>query len=288
MTCPDNLLVASRKGTLTADEQQRLDAHLGQCSLCRLALAVGRDFDAALEMSPGDELIAARIARGPRNIGIRSNARVRRATVVAIAAAGVVAGAGLAAAAIGGWRFQFGRAAPPAVEQPAAPAPAKDPVPERRERVEPAPEPLTPTVVPSAEVREAPPLAPTPTSLSAAELFAKANASRSEGQGRRAIALYGELQRRYPGSAEAEISYVSLGRTLLEQGQAAIALGQFDRYLSRNAQGPLAQEALVGKANALARLGRLDAERGTWETLLARFPKSIYRDRAHERLGLPR
>jgi TolA-binding protein len=102
------------------------------------------------------------------------------------------------------------------------------------------------------------------------------------------MSLYGELQSRYPGSAEAEISYVSLGRVLLEQGQASSALAQFDRYLSRRPGGPLAQEALFGKASALARLGRLEEERRTWETLLARFPNSMYRDRAHERLGLPR
>jgi TolA-binding protein len=283
MTCPDNLLVASRRGTLTADEQQRLDAHLGQCSLCRLALAVGRDFDAALEMSPGDELIAARIARGPRDAGFRRNVRARRASVVAIAGAGVIAGAGLAAAAIGGWKFQFGRVDPPAVEHPPAAPPAAVAVSRRPEQAEsPAP-----AIEPSAGIREAPPpVASAP--VTAAELFARANASRSEGHGRRAISLYSELQSRYPGSAEAEISYVSLGRAMLEQGQAASALTQFDRYLSRKPEGPLAQEALFGKANVLARLGRLEEERRTWETLLARFPKSIYRDRAQERLGLPR
>jgi TolA-binding protein len=287
MTCPDNLLVASRKGMLTADEQARLDGHLVQCSLCRLALAVGRDFDAALEMSPGDELIAERIARGPRDTGISRNPRVRRASVVAIATAGVLAGAGLAAAAIGGWKLQFGREAPPAVERAPAPPPAGGSAHERRERVEPASEPPSPTVDPSSDGRETPPPA-APTPLTAAELFAKANASRSDGHGRRALSLYGELQSRYPGSAEAEISYVSLGRVMLEQGQASGALSQFDRYLARRSQGPLAQEALFGKASALSRLGRLEEERRTWETLLARFPTSIYRDRAHERLGLPR
>jgi TolA-binding protein len=75
---------------------------------------------------------------------------------------------------------------------------------------------------------------------------------------------------------------------MLELGQSSGALSQFDRYLSRKPQGPLAQEALFGKASALARLGRLAEERRTWETLLARFPKSVYRDRANERLGLPR
>jgi TolA-binding protein len=285
MTCPDNLLVASRKGTLTAEEQERLDAHVRQCSLCRLALAVGQDFDAVLETSPGDELIAARIARGPRDGSFGGTRRARRASVVAIAAAGVIAGAGLAAAAIGGWKLRSERVASPALQHPpAAPAAAGS---ARPEHIEPAEDLNGPATEPSAEVPAArPPSAPPP--LTAAELFAKANASRSEGNGRRALSLYGELQSRYPGSAETEISYVSLGRVMLELGQASGALSQFDRYLSRKPRGPLAQEALFGKASALARLGRLEEERRTWETLLAQFPKSVYRDRANERLGLPR
>jgi TolA-binding protein len=285
MTCPDNLLVGSRKGTLTAEEQERLDAHIRQCSLCRLTLAVGQDFDAVLEMSPGDELIAARIARGPRDSSFRKTGRARRASFIAIAAAGVIAGAGLAAAAIGGWQLRSERVASPAVEHPPAPPPAtvSDPGPERA----PPAEDLTgPAVEPSADVRVPAPSAPPP--LTAAELFAKANASRSEGHARRALSLYSELQSRYPGSAEAEIAHVSLGRVMLELGQSSGALGQFDQYLSRKSQGPLAQEALFGKASALSRLGRLEEERRTWETLLARFPKSVYRDRANDRLGRPR
>ena len=283
MTCPDNLLVASRKGTLTAEEQAQLNAHVRQCSLCRLALAVGQDFDAVLETSPGDELIAARIARGPRDGSFGGTRRARRVSVVAIAAAGVIAGAGLAAAAIGGWKLRSERVASPALEHPPAPAAMSA----RPERLEPAEDLTGPAVAPSAEV-PAPPSPSVPPALTAAELFAKANASRSEGNGRRAVSLYGELQSRYPGSAEAEISHVSLGRVMLELGQSSGALSQFDRYLSRKPQGPLAQEALFGKASALARLGRGAEERRAWETLLARFPNSVYRDRANERLGLPR
>lgn len=283
MTCPDNLLVASRKGTLTAEEQERLDTHVRQCSLCRLALAVGQDFDAVLETSPGDELIAARIARGPRDGSFGGTRRARRASVVVIAAAGVIAGAGLAAAAIGGWKLRSERVASPALEHPPAPAA----MPARPERIEPAKDLTGPEAEPSTEVPAAPPpSAPPP--LTAAELFAKANASRSEGNGRRALSLYGELQSRYPVSEETEISYVSLGRVMLDLGQSSGALSQFDRYLSRKPQGPLAQEALFGKASALARLGRLEEERRAWQTLLARFPNSVYRDRANERLGLPR
>jgi TolA-binding protein len=286
MTCPDNLLVGSRKGILTAEEQERLDAHVRQCSLCRLTLAVGQDFDAVLEMSPGDELIAARIARGPRDASLRKTGRARRASFVAIAAAGVIAGAGLAAAAIGGWQLRSERVASPAVEHPPAAPPAPVSEAAEPESALPAVDFTGPAVEPSADLRVPAPSAPPP--LAAAELFARANASRSEGHARRALSLYSELQSRYPGSAEAEIAHVSLGRVMLELGQSSGALGQFDQYLSRKPQGPLAQEALFGKASALSRLGRLEEERRTWEILLARFPRSVYRDRANDRLGRPR
>jgi TolA-binding protein len=75
---------------------------------------------------------------------------------------------------------------------------------------------------------------------------------------------------------------------LLDLGQSESALSQFDRYLARRPDGPLAQEALFGRASALARLGRTEEERRTWQDLLARFPKSVYRDRASQRLQQPR
>jgi TolA-binding protein len=283
MTCPDNLLVGMRRGTLSAEEQERLDAHLVQCASCRLTLAVGQDFDAALDTSAGDDLIAARIARdaGRRELAQRGR-RARRLSSVAIAAIGVAAGAGLAAAAIGGFRLRAERVESPGVvpAKISTHAPAPTPV-----HVEPS-EPPLPAIEPNVEQRDAPPVTSPP--LSAAELFAKANASKSEGQGRRALSLYGELQKRYPGSAEAEVSHVSLGRVMLDLGQLSGALTQFNRYLSRKPGGSLVQEALFGKASALARLGRTEEERRTWETLLAQFPKSIYRERANERLEQPR
>jgi TolA-binding protein len=283
MTCPDNLLVRLRRGTLTAEEHERLDSHLAQCASCRLTLAVGQDFDAALDTSAGDDLIAARIARGAgrREPGMRGR-RARRLSSVAIAAIGVAAGAGLAAAAIGGWRLRTERVQSPQVVPAKLSAPAPAPPTVQAEPIEPA----APTLETPVEQHDA--LPPTAPPLSAAELFAKANASRSEGQGRRALSLYSELQRRYPGSAEADVSHVSLGRVMLDLGQFSGALTEFNRYLSRKPGGSLAQEALFGKASALARLGRTDEERRTWETLLAQFPKSVYRDRASERLGQPR
>jgi TolA-binding protein len=141
---------------------------------------------------------------------------------------------------------------------------------------------------PAAEPSLAPPLLahknadPTPT---AHELFGSANRARHDDDAARASGLYRELQRRYPASAEAVVSRVSLGRLLLDRlHDPAGALAQFDRYLAESAQDSLAEEALFGRASALLALGRPDAERETWRTLLTRYPNSVYADRARARL----
>lgn len=124
---------------------------------------------------------------------------------------------------------------------------------------------------------------PVPT---ARDLFALANMARHDDNGSRASALYRELQRRYPTSAEAVVSRVSFGRLLLDHlGDPTGALAQFDGYLAQTAHTALAEEALFGRASALSQLGRPDAERETWQTLLTRYPSSVYADRARVRMG---
>jgi hypothetical protein len=124
---------------------------------------------------------------------------------------------------------------------------------------------------------------PVPT---ARDLFTAANAARHDDNGARASALYRDLQRRYPTSAEAVVSRVSFGRVLLDRlDDPGGALAQFDGYLSQTTHTALAEEALFGRASALSQLGRSDAERETWRTLLARYPSSVYADRARVRMG---
>jgi outer membrane protein assembly factor BamD (BamD/ComL family) len=117
-------------------------------------------------------------------------------------------------------------------------------------------------------------------------LFTEANQARRDRDGDRAAALYKRIERRYPASRQADQSYISLGRLLLDRGVDSVtALRQFDGYLARHSGGSLAQEALYGRAVALGRLGRAPQERATWQTLLNRFPGSVYAPRARERLG---
>jgi TolA-binding protein len=92
-----------------------------------------------------------------------------------------------------------------------------------------------------------------------------------------------QLQSQFPGSAEAELGHVSLGRLLLTRGRPTEALLEFSEYLG--AGGPLAEEALLGQAHAHAALGRTREERAAWEALLARYPRSVYVGQARERLA---
>ncbi len=138
----------------------------------------------------------------------------------------------------------------------------------------PVPEPVPPAKTPPKNAPQPP---------TATELLSRANLARAKGQVNEAIQLYAELQRNYPGSAEAKLSSVSLGRLQLSRGQATGALREFDRYLRLG--GPLSEEALAGKAQALGVLGQLDAQRTTYAELLERFPRSVYATEARRQMA---
>lgn len=119
--------------------------------------------------------------------------------------------------------------------------------------------------------------------LTAAQLFSDANQARRASDSGRATQLYRLLQRKFPGSQEAQLSLVTLGSLQLNGGNAAGALATFNRYLNGGGRS-LEAEALYGQAQALRRLGRIGEERRVWERLLARHPGSGYAPQARERL----
>jgi hypothetical protein len=119
---------------------------------------------------------------------------------------------------------------------------------------------------------------------SAAKLFGEANQARRSGNVGRASGLYHLLQDQYPGSPEAELSRVTLALLLLDNGDAQGALSGFERYLAGSSRG-LEAEALVGRARALARLGRRDLEAAAWREVQQKYPRSIYGRQATERLS---
>jgi hypothetical protein len=145
-----------------------------------------------------------------------------------------------------------------------------------------------PTVSPDAlPVATAEPTthAATPTPMTAAGLFARANGERRAGRDDAAIADYRALERDHAGTPEAEASLVALGRLLLDKhADYTDALAQFDRYLATSRSGALREEALIGRALALEHLGRSGEEEGAWRAVLDTYPDSIYASEAHARL----
>lgn len=283
------------------DEDQKLDR------------AIRRAFAGASELSPqgdDDARIDAAITRALAAKDVKRSSPVsgNRLAVYLVAAA-LCIGA-LAYAAV----HQQNESAPPApsasdppaiAEQGAPSAAHAEPAPlavaPAPEPVAPAPEPVTPDSLPSvaspprasgaavasAPVKPAVIREPATDALGPAELFARANDARRADDTTRAIALYEELQSKFPDSREASTSRVALGRLLLDRmGDPGRARALFDRYLDRDPSGPLAEEARVGRAVAAMRLGDRDAERAAWHEVLDRHPGSVHAERARQRLSV--
>jgi TolA-binding protein len=190
-------------------------------------------------------------------------------------AAALVLGVGASVAAVARHRHAPARAA--SIEAP--PIAASPQTTATMEVAAPSPPPPMPTT--SSEQPQVAAAAP----ATAADLFSSANLARREGRDAQAVRLYRDLETRYPRSEEASVAHAALGRLLLDrQGDAAGALVEFDRYLARGPSADLREEALMGRALALGRLGRAEEERRAWQALLAERPSSIYAERARRRL----
>jgi TolA-binding protein len=118
---------------------------------------------------------------------------------------------------------------------------------------------------------------------SAASLFEQASALRDRNRVDEAIAVFRKLQQLFPSTREARISFAVAGRMLLERGRPAQALAQFDQHLAHGGEAP--EVALAGRATALGQMGRLSAERETWQKVLDSYPGTVYASQAKERLS---
>lgn len=308
----EDKLVLARRSALSEPDRRRLEIALNTSASARALYEAGLAFDRMHTDRMSDHELLARIGArtSARVIGVQARKPRKLGKLVGLAAAMLFV-SGAAAATL----WHFGRAnAPPnagaslmlgppgagtaertrAQKVPAGDAAVADGAtraPSSTRAALPGERPSAlgnaPTD-PSAKQRSAtPPEAGQrrpASSEDAAGLFKEANAARKAGNSAGAVTLYQNLQRRFPTSSEAQVSLVLSGRLLLASGQTSRALTLFDQYLKSGAPGGLGEEALSGKAQALAKLGRTDEERQVWRTLLRQFPNSVYVRKARERL----
>jgi len=317
---PEDLFDREQAGTLTNDERRRLDSHTMQCAACALVRSAVRDFAAQRNSAPGDDALIARIsgealgkaatiASGTITPALRTtytgtHPRRRRSWAVGAIVLFAATGATASFWSVRGAIVQHLLTTTPA--ETVAPAPVEPKTPVARVKTAPPPPPVepeaveeesepTPVVVipvPPPPVVHARPRAPEPVNVpppvvmpAAHELFAAANEARRGGDPQKSLELYTELSRKYPGTREETTSRVLLGRLLLDRGgDPTQALGLFTRYLDESPGGTLAEEARLGRALALTRLGSAREERQAWQQLLAFHPNSIHAERARKRL----
>jgi len=293
-----DLVVRARRSCLTPAEEREFERVLEASATLRVARDVGRDFDEIAMMRTGDDALIAKVTdRLARRAGPpRLHPRARGLLLLAAALLGTAG----AAAWWTGDRWSSGIVAGDSgVAASASPGPMV-PVPGRSERAEVVDRARgtgaksagdlraeESTATPPPDGHSAPKNgnggpARAPSKGDAADLFRAAGQARGAGDFGRAMRLYAQLQQRFPGSAEAQASRVSLGKLLLASGRAAAADQQFSAYLARG--GALAAEALVGRAACLAALGRTTEERGVWQRIRRDYPSSVYAARAAQRL----
>jgi TolA-binding protein len=285
---PEELLERAARGVANAAELARLQLHLAECEVCRVEQALAAQ--AALDAVPlrDEELIVARLKRDvAARLTAPSGRRSRRSgTLVAT----VLLAASLASVAAAATVVIVRRGAAPqglqvATSRPVA-TPAKPPLEAAASVAAPVP---TQEPVSANDVIESPRELPKPAlseASSAAELFSRANQARRDGKVKEAARLYRSLQERFAGSSEELVSRVTLGRLLLDRlGDSRGALVQFNSYLASPGGGALREEAMVGRALALGRIGRTTEERAAWRALLDTWPKSTQAKRAAARLA---
>jgi len=277
---PEDLIDRAVEGRLDPAEQAALDHHLAGCAVCAAHVSLAPRFerelapqsrDAALDQS-AIEAAMMRMQQSPP-WQRAAPAWFRWAAAAALLAVAVTAGA-----AVIGRRFASRPAIPPpapAVERPAARAPVRAVEPAPAEA--PVPDDAPPAKAPAAARGSAQP------AVTAAALLERAEQQRREGHVDAAIATFRRLQSAFPATAEAHLSYALAGQMLLKQGRAGDALAQFDRNL--RADGEVGEEALVGRATALEQLHRTADAIAAWQSLLARYPGSVYAERARARLA---
>jgi tetratricopeptide (TPR) repeat protein len=281
---PEALLDRALRGALEPDAQATLERHLAACSVCAAQVSLAPRFERELAPQARDQLLDARALEAAMRRMQQSPPAARRRALPpwfrwAAAAALLVSGVTGAAAVIG--RRIASRPAiptPPAVDPPASRAsiPAVEVAPRDAPAPVEAPAPLARPGARTSAHRSAPP------AVTAGLLFEQGETLRRAGRTDAAIATYRRLQATFPETPEARLSLAFAGQLLLKQRRPEEALAQFDRHLK--AGGEVGEEALAGRATALEELQRRADAVAAWKSLLARYPGSVYAERARARL----
>jgi hypothetical protein len=303
-----DLLSEARRRPLSREEEARLEELVERSPEARILHYAGWAFDRDSSAREGDDVLIAKLAaratdRAAKPVAVLPTRRRRGPLLTLVAAALALAGTAGAGAGVvylvraperapgvakvasnattaGNRTKPSGRApfTPPDLvstteSAPGAPAPAV-----------PALAPIDAPVAPSPAPASQPKRTPTaPDLLSAKALFGGANKKRLAGDTAGAIALYKLLAERHPGSAEANLAELSLGKLMLATGDAAGALLHF--RLAQASGGALGSEALWGEVQAQKMLGRASDERAALERLLSAYPDGAYAKAARKRLG---
>jgi TolA-binding protein len=306
----EDLSARARRQPLSAGDSRALEQALEGSAEARLWHRVGCEFDEEDAVLPGDHDAAERVlnrlmgelseksALPQQNVSVTARSR-RRIAVLLVAAALLMAS--VAAATLIGMHWRHAPSQSPtssgALRASVAPASSlalapPEPAPEPQVTSL-APAPAAPQAEPSASTSDpsVPPLASagsasgsSPTPNTASGLLSAAGRARREGYNAQAVTLLEALQARFPNSAEAHASDITLGMLQLKSGAVSAARQHFERYLQRSPQGALAADALWGRAEALAAQGDQAGARASWTALLDRYPDSAYASAARAKL----
>jgi hypothetical protein len=253
--------------------------------------SLGDVFDDFANPKAGDgllvpDLVERAVAQLP--LGAAPPTGVAATTMGPLAVTSVVAFAG-SAALVGWWWFASPKPEPPDLNldlNSIATEPAETPPPLETEA---PPEPIrpaaaSPEVQPKSVGRSA--RTRTPEAVpSAQDLLKSANLARREGDHTAAVRDYTRLERHHRGTREEITARVSRARLELDALKLpGRALAHFDAYLDALPDGTLGEEARLGRAVALGRLGRASAEAAAWRALLEHHPRTVHAKRAHDRL----
>lgn len=292
--CRGELVLAERHGELPRVARQALENHLRICDSCRVLREYGAAFDAPQPPEAADThrlgamlTVSEQWLHEPRTQTWRISPRRRYGPALLVAAFAVSSVAAAAATmVIRGSAPGIAAAAelwPKLDVQPAIAAAATHGTVRQASLSSLASEWVRDEASRPLAQRERIPVSDA--EVSAEQLLQQANLARRNGNVAQASKLFRYLQQRHPNSRESRLSLVAFGTLLLDTGQAAAALDQFNRYLATSSGLSLNAEALFGRGRALAQLGRTADEQAAWRQLIERFPSSPYVSHARKRLA---